>query len=133
MTEKLKQLHIEWCRLTNQDPQKVRYQACERYFWDFHNNGFDLEDMTALVEFIQYHNAKRELPYRKRLNLHSLFSDMGYLASLIGEASAWKRNRKPPLSARQKAVQAFRGIAEPEDTSDRSKTLRDVMASIGRQ
>lgn len=129
MTDKLKALHSEWCRLTGQDPQKVRYQACERYFWDFFNHGYELEDLKVVLTFVIHQNSKREARFRTHLNLHALFSDMGKLASLIGEAHAWHRNRIKPPSPRDQALTQLRGTTEPAPET-KTRTFGEVLKGI---
>jgi len=129
ISDKLKALHAEWCRITGQNPADLKYQAVERYLWDFFNNGFVQDDLRCVLVFIIHQNSKRKPEFRQRLNIHNLLSDMGRLASFLGEARAHERNRIR-VTEKQKALAGFRSISPDVEPEGKPRHISEIFKNI---
>lgn len=107
MNETLQSILAVFCKLSGQE---LRYLPCERMLFDYHRAGFEADDLRCVLTFMLWQNSKRESQYRNRILFHRIVGDLETFNSRLGEARAWERNRKRPMTEKESVLKSFRGV-----------------------
>ena len=125
MTTESEQLHACWCSCTGQD---LHQRATERLFYEFHSIGFTVADLKLVLEYLLRQN--RQMNGAKfRINCVKIVGDHEAFASLLGEASAVKRNRVV-TSSKQTALQQLRPTVDKAEPAGSPRQFADILKAI---
>lgn len=78
-----------WQNLTG---QPLNERAFERMCFDFEKAGFTPSDLTSVVQHMRRLNLTYSQAYRLRFNARRVIGDLEWFGSMLGEATAVKRN-----------------------------------------
>jgi len=106
-------LHELWCSLTQQELHK---KSTERLFWQFNNDGFTADDLRCVVTYMQRCNANGQ---HYKIQAHKVLGDLEVFASVLADAKAKARNRRPPPTEKEKVVALRERVVEPETADPR--------------
>lgn len=112
-------LHATWCREASRDPKEPlrgNIMTWERAYADFLARGYTAEDLMLVIRHIKYVNKKEGKSFSLRQNLIFDFEYMRF-DSLLQEAAATNRNKRPAPSEKQKALETLRPVVDAEQTS----------------
>jgi hypothetical protein len=111
-------LHATWCREASptKEPLPVNLRTWERAYADFLEHGYTAEDLTLVLRHMKYLNRTRDQRFSLRQNLIFDFEYMRF-DSLLQEAKATNRNKRPAPSEREKALEALRPTVDPETST----------------
>ncbi len=126
------ELHDLWCSTTNQELHK---KATERLFYEFISAGFNSDDLTCVLKYMQGSNRKGGGRYK--IQCHKILGDHEVFASILAEAKAIERNRRKAATASEKIMQQYEKVVDPEQSSvlklNGGRHLSDVIKTLGNQ
>lgn len=121
-------LHELWCSLTQQELHK---KSTERLFWQFNNEGFSPDDLRCVVGYMQRCNTNGQ---HYKIQAHKVLGDLEVFASVLADAKAKARNRRPPPTEKEKVVALRERVVEPETADPRingtGRHLSDVLKGM---
>ena len=112
-------LHATWCREASHNPQeplRVNIRVWERAYADFLSKGYTEEDLAVVIRHVKYVNKKEDKKFSLRQNKFFDFEYM-HFDSLLQEAQARNRNRRPAPTEKEKAIESLRPVVDPEQAS----------------
>ena len=123
----IEQLQTTWAELTKQE---LHARATERLFYEFNDMGFTDSDLRCVLNYLLRFNRNND-GAKFRINAVKIVGDLENFASLLGEARAIERNRKPSSTPRDNVLQAFRpGIPDGQTTTHTARPFSDVLKAI---
>lgn len=93
----LRTLHQQFCTLTG---RQYRFEQWRHDWYDFVRCGYTADDMTAVIEFANRVNARREKRYQIVVTLAKIITDLRNFDSLRAEADLARRE----LAAKRRQV-----------------------------
>jgi len=89
--------------------------AHERTWLALAQAGYTAEDVDIFLLYILHENSQQEDPrYKRRFHIPRMFGDIGEFDADLSLAKAWHRNRRPPPTVREQALQDLRPSVDPE-------------------
>lgn len=132
----LQDLHTAW---ENASAQTVNFKATERIFYAAHMMDFTPDDVTIAVKhLIRFNNRSDNAKFR--INVFKILGDLEYFASLVAEARAVDKNRRPAPTPKQVVQSQREQIVDPEESSlltitstTSGRTMKDVLNTLAEQ
>lgn len=120
----LRQLHVCYCEFSGHVPP---YATCERRLLEFHNAGFDVEDLALVLKHIFSVNRGRETSFRLSVRFGNLVGDLERFGDLLGESRASKRAREH--KAKHSYPEAKASVLRSSGRSDTPTVPENVLTS----
>jgi hypothetical protein len=119
--EHLKQYHLQWCELTGNDPNVLRYHLFERSYYDLNRNGFTLDDLKLVVKLIIRQNLKYSI--KRKLTIRAVIDDLPRFCEDLAEA---KRLQALNVTPRERAIGELRGSIPARAQKD-AQVLKELL------
>ena len=118
-------LYHKFCELTDQEPNDLHFHKhISRPFYEFHREGFTVQEMELVVRYAQAQNKKATAPeYRRKLVPSKIIGDLERFCEDLAEA---KRIQALRVTPRQQVVSEFRGY-RIEDVKVNAQSVKDVL------
>jgi len=113
MEPNLQSLHETFCKLTDADPQLLKYQACERSWYDFVEMGFTRQHLEMVIAQIKWSN--RQYSYKRNFRFRNIIGDLQRFADDLMES---ERRTKRKATPKESALGDFRGFIPARPGSD---------------
>lgn len=130
-TDAISALHAAWCAASGQSAADVKIRLTERIWWELHRAEITPDDVRCVVDYLIRANRKNVGGPQFRITVTRICGDVENFASLLGEARAAERNRRPPPTPREKVEALRERPVDPEEARARVTgqfaTLRDVL------
>lgn len=127
-TDTITDLHACYCRMTGLE---VKQAIHERAWFDFIAKGFTGDDLRCVLEYLLAQNRTMKGEARFSLRLNRLL-DFTYehFDSILAEARAKEKNRRPKRTAASQALSEFRGRPEPEAAGRPPMTAGEILRKV---
>jgi len=124
-------LHAAWCEASGQLPADVKLRLTERIWYELARAEVTPDDIRSVVAHLLRANRKNAGGPQFRIAVHRVCGDVENFSSILGEARATERNRRPPPTARETVLAQARPVTDHEAARARAgeqfKTLKDIL------
>lgn len=109
--DSIETLHQSWQTHTQ---QKIHIRACERLLFDLAQTDVTADDVRCVVQYLQRLNKTSDFKFQ--IQFHRVM-ELERFHSLLGEARAKERNRRPAPTPKEQVQQQYAQVLDPEQTS----------------
>jgi hypothetical protein len=132
MQDQITALHAAWCESSGQLPEDVKLRLTERIWYELARAEVTPQDIRSVVAHLLRQNRKNAGGGRQfRINVSRVCGDVENFSSILGEARAVERNRRPPATPRETVLAQQRPVADPEaaraQAGEQFAKLRDIL------
>ena len=124
-------LSAAWGRVSG---QVVNARLTERIWWELARAGITADDIACVVDFLLRKNRKHAGGPQFSINVLKVCGDLENFATLLAEARAQERNRRPAPTPRDTVLAQQRPVVDPEAARARAgeqfQTLRDILKKV---
>lgn len=106
-------LHAAWCSASGQE---LNPRATERIFFELAKMDFTADDVRIAVTHLMAFNRKSG-GAKFRINAFKVLGDPETFASLVAEARAAQRNKRPAPTEKDKIIQLRERVVDAEQSS----------------
>lgn len=116
--------------------REPRYATWERAYYDFIEAGYTSDDIYTVASFIRRDNSRngRSQGEGWTMTLAKVFDyNRTWFDSILTQASADKRNRRPAPTPKDKVIQLREQVIDPEQsstTTSTAKSFKDVLNQL---
>jgi len=122
--DELQDLHDTYVRITGLD---VKF-SIHYWTWENFSKFFTKEDLVLVLNWIKRKNKQAEHKYRRSLAITKLIGDEEKFDELRAQAAAEERNRRKPLTPKQRVMEQWRPTVVEDDTTRKDNTKRAAEA-----